>query len=59
MKGNPRNDPLNTPRDVPWYELPTHPNYAGALSLESTSSPAQVTQRGNEHFPPEDPAVMF
>ena len=39
---------VEIPRVVPWHKLLSQLNYAGALSQEPTSSPAQVHQRGKE-----------
>ena len=43
----------------PWQGLLHHTNYAGALSLEPTSSPAQGIQRGNKHSLPESPSAIY
>ena len=45
----------DTHRVVPWHDPISHPNYAGAYSLEPTSSPAQDIQNGNKHLILESP----
>ena len=48
-----------TYRDVPWHDPISHPNYTGAYSSESTSSPAQDIQNGNKHVILESPQQKY